>query len=428
MNICAYCPHPALAICDCRRPGVILCNEHIAHHKSKLPTLRHVLRDYPLVPDPNAKRIIIDKLTVLKQDCERQMQELQANGERIKETVNKVFNQQVEILRNIYNKVDEKSTLLRTFLVDLNSIINFVDAFTEFTPKAFCTPLEHALKSETGAEAIAHGWKGPQVVFTMPDFDDFVVYLPSNIYQSISSYNYAVTLSDEKLYFKFPKSRQEIINSNFDKSSRCLKVSEDTVLITGGAKSMGLSYSINLKRFSVEHYPLLGIKRKNHAMAWIDNLPAVIGGQNASGRGIDNVEVLESNKWIRKASIKRERFNFTACNYGNKLYIIGGIQNNRNCENTIEVYYNNIWTILDTLPEARIYDVPAVYNNGNLILLLGNNGGVGIYNLDTAKYFSRLQNTENYLFSTQNNCKISFNCYKLLGHSGDQLFKYYLIL
>ena len=75
-----------------------------------------------------------------------------------------------------------------------------------------------------------------------------------------------------------------------------MPISPDSVLITGGRNSMGLTYEINLKNIGIQHDPILEIKRANHAMAWIDGFPAVIGGENDEGIKINSVELLKGNK------------------------------------------------------------------------------------------------------------------------------------
>ena len=137
---------------------------------------------------------------------------------------------------------------------------------------------------------------------------------------------------------------------------------------------MGLAYVFDIEKLTLEHYPVMEIGRKNHAMAWIDGRPAVLGGEDSRRKTIKGVEVLEFNRWVKKPSMIEKRSGHTACTTQKLTFVVGG-----NNSRTVEVFDNKVWSMLNIeFPSPRSY--PAIFNNGNLIFFVGNNGGIAYYN------------------------------------------------
>lgn len=373
---CNCCRQAATLLCVCRRPGIYFCEGCFQVHKQRLADFTHVTYPHPFKPDPEAKALILQKIQKILASCENSQQDLYEKLYRTTEVITRIAREQHKILEDLSKNFEEKCNFLSVFIEDLKNLYVNIEKITVLEVKPFFTPIESALQSSKSAESFLSTWSIPQVSCSVPSFNDLIVYIPSNIYESLDSYNFSVSLDDSRFYVKFPSLPISIFQSeNINKTSRFLKVSEKSILVTGGESSMGLSYEVNLESFCIEMHSLLGFKRKNHAMAWIDGKPAVIGGEGQLGE-LKEVEILEFNEWKKLPfSLKKHRSGHTACTSAGKTFIIGGSQTD------IEYFDGESWKELE-ISLGGLQSFPASFNNGNLILFAGSNGGIIYWNLE----------------------------------------------
>ena len=158
-------------------------------------------------------------------------------------------------------------------------------------------------------------------------------------------------------------------------------------------------------------------------MCWIDGRPAVIGGNSRYNKALNDVEVIDFNKWIRKPSMVHPRAGHTACNYLSKAFVIGG-----NEKNNIEVYENNQWKEINLYFSYNVTRIPGIVNNNKLILLLGNNQEYDVYDLASFEAIKGLKNEENIIKNSQNHYFVKSGKYKLVDNQGELTYKYSIIL
>ena len=69
----------------------------------------------------------------------------------------------------------------------------------------------------------------------------------------------------------------------------------------------------------IQEMPDLINGRSLHAMTWLDNKPAVIGGSGLSNEGLSSVEVFGSDKWEESKPLLSKRYGLSACNLKNAV-------------------------------------------------------------------------------------------------------------
>ncbi|OMJ72187.1 hypothetical protein SteCoe_29419 [Stentor coeruleus] len=209
----------------------------------------------------------------------------------------------------------------------------------------------------------------------------------------LSNYNTIAAEFTKNNTLKFTNG--EIENLKFDWKSRSMQVSDDNILITGGAEDSTQVLIINSKTFSISELPRLNTPRELHTMTWIDFSPAVIGGCCKEGGALDSVEVFGKDSWYAKASIKRKRYGLSACTSGNKTWVFGGADCRNSAVLEIEVYENFMWTEINTKMPRGLVGIGA-FKVSNEIWMMGgfncdgkNSEEVFVFDVENEKLFNK---------------------------------------
>lgn len=175
-----------------------------------------------------------------------------------------------------------------------------------------------------------------------------------NFHETLLS-NYNAVAADFVSDKVFKTSEKESEISKFNWKSRAIQVSDNEIMITGGAEDPTQVVLVNIHTFSTEELPSLHVGRELHCMAWIDFSPAVIGGCCVNGQALDSVEIFGNSHWEAKAPINHKRYGLSACSTGNRTWIFGGAHSRNSPILKAEVYENGIWTEINAhLPRGLV--------------------------------------------------------------------------
>ncbi|OMJ91326.1 hypothetical protein SteCoe_6115 [Stentor coeruleus] len=181
----------------------------------------------------------------------------------------------------------------------------------------------------------------------------------------------------------------DVENSRFNWKSRAIQVSDDEIMITGGAEDSTQVFLLNIHTYSTTELPSLHIGRELHCMTWINFSPAVIGGCCINGQALDSVEIFGDGLWHSEASINHKRYGLSACSTGNKTWIFGGANSRNSPVLKVEVYDNGIWIEINAhLPRGLVG--MGVFKVEDEIFILGGFDETGknsrkVYVFDTKK-------------------------------------------
>lgn len=434
---CSICRNPATYICRCRRPATYFCGRDLEVHKKQSASLNHKSSPYPILPSKESKNILLDHIENLCKDSQNQIENLNIKTDEIKEFL---ANNLHSLLENLSKCCDEKGTKLLGFIQDMRDLSKYIRNLDIIDVKDFYTPLENALLNVDEARRLASEMEGPLILY--PQFLAHKLFMmkTSNVYHLIGNYNFLVHLSDSRIQYKYPDGEIETqVCENLSSTSRALKVSENSLVITGGDNIPQCALIINKENSFIDNLSLLEKPRKNHAMVWINNKPAVLGGENPMhpGKGhevYNSVEIFESNSWVRFTPMCKARNKPTACNYLDKVYVFGGFDHNEIHVKSIEVLEDNIWkeVLLDNsnFPNITV-PVPVIYSHSNLVLLLGSEGGIIYFDVSNQnsnfiiEYGTIALNSKEHLNkNSHNHAFIKKGFYNLLNNNENLISKY----
>ena len=195
---------------------------------------------------------------------------------------------------------------------------------------------------------------------------------------------------------------------------RSLQVADDKILLTGGSAINTQTLLINTVTQEIQELGHLLEGRELHAMAWIDNKPAVLGGIDSNDGPLGSVEVFTKGCWEKARSMNKQRYGLSACTAKNSVWVFGGAESRDIGVLDIEVYCEGAWhTILTKIPQAMVGI--GLVSLGDKILILG---GMNNEEVNTNKVL--IFNTETYGLreckSLDIPCSFSQNLWKV--HTG----------
>lgn len=360
-NVCFICREPATFACSCRFPMTFICDIHKIDHENT-PSALHEFKVYPFQVNPLSKGMILEKLDQMIESNKILQKEINENAERKFTEIYNLLNELPERFRSL---VDEKIDFLEKQLKELKDIQSFVESLAIITAKNFFTPLEKAMIEPDFMLDLVNLISPAEVIFKKIRLERILTVIPSNLSHIFSHYNYLTDLQEGAIRLKSPDDEKlSKISLGLQESSKILKVSQSSLLITGGEDREKLAFQLDFKSLQRFNVPILNLSRKFHAMAWIDGLPAVIGG-NDGMVDMDSVEVLNGNKWeIRREGMKNRRKQFVVTNHFEKVFVAGGGPN-------AEVYSQGTWeeiVINSPLEEGHL---AMFYSNQRLLLFGG---------------------------------------------------------
>ena len=203
-------------------------------------------------------------------------------------------------------------------------------------------------------------------------------------------------------------------NDRLNWRSRILQVSENEIMITGGTNTGNRVLLLNLLSQDLEDLINLTHYRNLHAMAWLDNKPAVIGGSGSNNEALNHVEVFTKEGWKESKPLNIKRYGLSACTLQNTVWVAGGAEDPKTGVSEIEVYKNNKWQIIEAKLPNHLMGIGMV-NLGDKIILLGGMNSLkkntsSVWEIDSVKTtLNELASLESPVSFSQNLWKISNN-------------------
>ena len=328
---CAYCSNPAIYSCTCANPKVNYCNSHQEYHES-LPGI-HILylrKIKHLIPLQKSKKDLIERIIQIKNKTQIQIQDL--------------LQKTSKLILGIKDRVKKIISLSNQFQVHCNSIMSEILSIYEINLKKFYTPLEKIISS-TDNHFILSLIQAPIIAFS--ENIQEITYIPSNFPHFLYNYSdYAISFVSKNEIAAYPSNKIIKDPTYLNWTSRFLNVGNKKLLITGGDQNMGNCFLLDLKREVFMNYPSLIYPRYWHSMSWIDNSPAVIGGED-DDKYLNSVEIFKDSKWIQGLSINISRSSHTSITHHKATWVIGGSSSKTEKLDSIEKYEKNEWKILE---------------------------------------------------------------------------------
>ncbi|OMJ87812.1 hypothetical protein SteCoe_10373 [Stentor coeruleus] len=432
---CTVCRKPASYICRCRRPAAYFCHRDLEVHKKLYDYPIHKDSSYPILASQESKNILLEHIKKLCEACQNQIETLNLKTVELTEYL---ANNLHELLENLAKCCDQKVAKLDGFIQDMKYLSDYIKEINTIDVKDFYTPLENALLKVGNAEKFVSKLEGPSIIYPKLQTNNLFKMIPSNVYHLIGNYNFSVHLSNSCIQYMHPGEEIKTIPCEYlSDTSRALRVGENSIIITGGDNIPQCALLFNLKKKFIDNLSLLEKPRKNHAMAWIGNKPAVLGGENPNHykHGHDaykSVEIFESNRWVYFNSMCKARNKLTACNYLDKVYVVGGVDNRNQHVNGIEVLEGDTWReVFVEFPYHLNVAIPVVFLHSNLVLLLGNKGGIIFFDLPNSSSSSTIESGTNALSfkellneNSHNHAFIKKGVYTLLNKESGLTDKY----
>ena len=358
---CRYCPSLAVYVCSCTSPGTYFCKRHLDLHESEAGDHNFQLfKKSGNIPNLVSKEKILKKLIWMKTEA-------LASKKLIIEETNVSIARIVKESSSLIEKLSSFIKLCDDYTIEINEI-------KHIPIKEFYYPLENALISQD-IESFLDQFAPPTINYNEETKKYF--YVPSCFPHYLYNYSYfSVNFCSENTTQLHP-SNKIFINEKFNWSSRLLTIGTDKILITGGTKIGGINitdcFILNLRTNEIQTIAKMNYLRSWHAMTWIKDSPAVIGGIN--GVNLKSVEIFKNNEWIQIEDINIPRNRFTGIKLKNKVFIIGGSFNfdDKSYEklDSIEKYENNHWDLLQIKLLIPLSGVALLCVENNILIIGG---------------------------------------------------------
>ena len=351
---CRVCGSEAKYICSCVEPKIGLCRDH---HEAHLDTEgRHLIELYKNLSSPFSlsKKLIISKLYEIKQQACTNIDEVILHA--------------AKLISSIEVQAKAMITHLESFMAFCDQKMIEISNLSVIPTKIFYSPLEKALISGKPQNFI-DTLLGSDIIFK--DFDKVFRYVPSPVehsFNNFSSFTAGFTLDNSiKVY---PLERK--FDTGIHIFSRLLPIDFDKILITGGGdKPHNQCCTFTITSNTIGSAPSMKHNRKSHCITWQNGYPCVIGGLDTVP--INNVEILVGDEWIEIASLNIARFSCTAVNHKGLIWCIGGANQNKIKFDTIEIFENNCWNILNLRLFEPSYAIGAICLENYILLYGGRN-------------------------------------------------------
>lgn len=358
---CFYCEKEASNVCYCKIPMILVCEEHLGTHLSST-YFSHNVQSFPFKALPDSKNLILNKINELINSNKEQQNILYRYSE---ENIQKLNELLIQINAKICESVNVYIENLKNHEADLVRLKCKIESLTIIKPKEYMTPLEKGLLNHEYMKSLISSLSDGEVEFKDPDVSDFLKLIPSNVFPMLSGYNFIVNLQEGG----FQVYNKDKVLKNFEPdsciNSSFLKVSQESLIISGGTNSERLALEFNIDKGNYIDLPIMNFERISHSMAWIDGYPAVLGGKTSENENLSSVEILKGNVWeVTNKSMNHKRANFTAINYVDQVFVVGGN------ECLLEVYRNERWHCIDLVLNGNFWPtrLPALYGYGHLMI------------------------------------------------------------
>lgn len=265
-----------------------------------------------------------------------------------------------------FRKTLKKSSKL--IIKDLDIIISQVNNLSEKANsyysihKHYLNPLENFLFTTEKLDLLDN-LVGPRVVFPVSNFK-FKLSFPTFLHELTTYSSQAIGINENHIITA--SKSISLKNELFNSSSRCLQVNHKQVIVTGLNESFSCVL-VNLTNGTIKPLPNLIQSRRWHAMSWLNGFPCVLGGK-INKIDLTSVEILKNTSWIEEKSMLVPRSSFSAVDYMDKVWAVGGI--NSETMSNVEYYSNGEWNLLSTKSNLFCSSVGLV-GVGPYLMILG---------------------------------------------------------
>jgi hypothetical protein len=321
-------------------------------HMERLTNRNHLFRsftDKKVLIDESRRKFLLQQLTYIKDQ-----------SELLKQTT---LVQKKKLIQNLKDSSKLALENLDFIIMNCLKMTEKIKSLSVITHRTL-TPYERFICSSN--DPFLEFLQAPKVKISSKTFA-FELVLPTFIQEMTNFSCYSVAFK-ENAVLTVPKSNI-LHHSLFNGSSRCLSISPKKLLVTGLPSNKGedTCVEVDLAMKTIKPGASLNVTRKWHAMAWLNDWPCVVGG-NDSRDDLRSVEVLKNDFWVEMPSLVVPRSSLSAVCYLDKLWVVGGI--NLETMNSVEVFFEDSWKLLGVKNEILCSSV-ALFGLGKYLVIFG---------------------------------------------------------
>ena len=354
-----------------------------------------------------SKQSLIIKLNLLKTEAAASIRDLNSHFEAM--------------VNSIRSNMQEVQTELQVFVDYCEKCIGFVNSVTSVPGnKLFLAPIEQIL---TCANPNLDNLKGPEISIEDSYTRPFRTYLPT-VAHVLNNYNWTISLENDKIFVLGPNIvyNYDEFKQDIDSTTRYMMVSDSKILFAGGVSWKDFTAFIDIQMNKARVLSKLKTGRYKHSLTWLEGNPAVIGGVSENGEILNSVEILIGNEWKAHSSLSYKRCNLTSITCLNRVFVIGGSSDHEGKHpfSSIEVWKGG-WEMLPIQLPCGICNVGVISYGDGIFLLGGKNKsheGTAVFKLSlvTNGHYKRLAVLDEFMFKNNSMVAAHFfikgKCYK----------------
>lgn len=349
---CSYCTQPAFYVCACSFPYINFCKAHRDIHESSPAEHTIKLLQNRNQLNGNSQKALILKIAECKNKAAKNLRE--------------ILNSSHKIIQKVQEKTDSCLKKLKSFMNVCDEVLQQVYSISRVLPKEVYSPLESALVS-SDITLLLQMVTAP--IVQIPEIDYKIDYIPSLFPHFLFNFT--------DLSIDVPAGKSEIYTSPLGKTLRNLKVNDSFRFLNIGGNKIIFTGEfdndvsiLDLESEVLQTFGKLNTRRHFHAMAWIDGLPAVLGGIDpVTGQSLSSVEVYKS-QWEIFSPMKSAKSGFTAvCSH--KATWTVGVNKLAETRSVIEKYENMQWTILNLSLSSPLQAIGLLAIEGQILIIGG---------------------------------------------------------
>ena len=373
---CKYGPEPAKFFCTCEQPNVYFCKGHLGVHLEEFGD--HAFLECSDKLKLTTKFALSAKVSKVKEEAMSMRISMQLNCKNLQMAI-----------EDYRAKVTVK---LNAFINICDQVLQEVESIISIPCRLIYSPLQFILCSKN-ANSIIDTISAPsfkELPSAMNLFSYTTSTFPHMLYNfSDTSLGYVHTSVNSNIGL-YPENKTITCQKIIAKSSRFINIGNKRFLFTGGKDPRGQAtnecFVLDTDTQQIRAIPAINNPRSSHTMAWIEGNPAIIGGREDS-KVLQTVEIFRDNSWLVVDPITVARRSLTSVCSNNGVWILGGHDHNNKLLDTIESNQSGDWRILSLKLPMPSCSIGLCYLENNLLLIGGKTAGKtisdGMYFIDT---------------------------------------------
>ena len=272
----------------------------------------------------------------------------QANSE--KDQVIAHFTQVTVNIQQQYQQVIQK---LDNFIKLCNEILSEISNIRVILDRNVYQPIQYLLRNEDSFN-ILNSLSGPKIIIS--NVPVLFTYIPSLFPHSLYNYSYLIACkTDSDTGLEFLPININPVNIKVPQFCKLLLLDNKKLLITDSdSLEHTLSYIVDIESSKILKLPNIEESRRDHALTWIGQCPAVIAGELGNHLEVTgSVQILYKNLWLPYKSINFPRKMHSAVVNHRGTWIIGG-RNRNDFVETIENFMGQEWGVISVrVPQLK---------------------------------------------------------------------------